>query len=244
MWKKVLLVLSMLYLAACGKKDPNVLVMGTDANFPPFEYVENGEIRGFSVDLAQLLAQKLQKKLKVENIGFSQLLLSISRSKVDFAIASITVTPERRQQFDFTDSYFKSVQSILVPKNSKITVNNADDLGGKKIGVQLGTTGQLFAQDIEGTTVVPFDDPATAVMDLQNGKLDVVLIDRDVATKLARNYSGVSILGANFIKEEYAIAVPKSNPTLLAELNRALRELKAEGALQMLFSKYFTIEVK
>lgn len=237
--KRWLMGLGLVLLSSCGNgQERSVLVMGTDANFPPFEYVEKGEITGFSVELGKLLAAKLGRELRVENIDFPSLLLAVNTGKVDFAIASITITPERSQQFKFTDPYFKSVQAILVNRQAT-KIQKTEDLVGKKIGVQLGTTGHLFVQDVENATVVTFDAAATAVMDLRNRKLDAVVVDRDVAMKLAQNYPAVQVLEVPFIDEEYGIAVAKQNLELWESLNVALAELRSSGEYQRLVERYF-----
>lgn len=186
----------------------NVIVMGTNAEFEPFEYRDGLDIVGFDVEIAKAVANKLGKELKIEDMAFDSLIMGLNNDKMDFIAAGMTATEERAQQVDFSDSYFKSKQVIIV-KADNTAIASADDLVGKSVGVQLGTTGDLFVSGTEGVTVVQVKKGTQAVMDLQNGKVDAVVIDEEPAKKMIAGKTDVKILEVPFIEEEYAIAVKK-----------------------------------
>lgn len=236
-------VLSLGVLAGCGKQDSNVLVMGTNAAFPPFEEIQGNQIVGFDVELSQIIAEKLGKELKIEDMEFGQLLGAVAGGKIDFIAAGMTVDEERAKQVDFSNDYFQSKQVIIV-KEDNDSISTAQDLEGKKVGVQLGTTGDIFLRGYEGDNgetvdVVQFDKGAMAVADLSIGKIDAVVIDEQPAKKMVANYEGVKIIEAPFIDEAYALAVKKGNTELLNEINEVLEQIKADGTYDQLYAKYF-----
>lgn len=232
-------VLTMGMLVGCGSsKDSNVLVMGTNAEFEPFEYYNGTEIVGFDVDIAKALAEKMGKELKIEDMAFDSLLLALGSSKVDCVIAGLTVDDERKQQVDFTKTYFKSKQVIIV-KADNTEINTVENLVGKKVGVQLGTTGDLACSDVDGVEVIRLDKGTQAVADLQNGKVDAVVIDEEPAKKMVAGKDDLKIVEAPFIDEEYAIAIKKGNQTLVDEMNKALEDLKASGEYDTIYQKHF-----
>ncbi|MHC1749916.1 MAG: basic amino acid ABC transporter substrate-binding protein [Cellulosilyticaceae bacterium] len=234
-------VLSVGTLVGCGGKSEDVLIMGTNATFPPFEYIEGGKIVGFDVELAELIANKMGKKLQVEDMEFNTLLASVDSGKIDFVAAGMTVSEERLKQVDFSNEYFKSKQMIIVNEGDA-SIKAPEDLEGKKIGVQLGTTGDTYASDIKDAEVTQYDKGAIAVMDLKNKKIDAVIIDQDPAKKLAESQKGVVVVEAPFIEEEYAIAIKKGNTKLQEEINKALDEVKQDGSFDKLVEKYFAVK--
>lgn len=222
-----------------------VLVVGTNAEFPPFEYVDdNGEPDGFDIALIKAIGEKLGVEVKVENMEFASLVSSIG-SKIDVAIAGMTVTEERQQSVDFSDAYYEAVQYVILPADSEIAT--AQDLEGKTIGVQLGTTGDFIASDdIADTTVQQYNKGVDAVNDLINGRVDCVIIDKNPALVFAGKFEGqlVAIDGAQFEfgTEEYAIALPKGDAALTEQINAALAELKADGTFDELVKTYIEEE--
>ena len=217
-----------------------VIIMGTNAEFEPFEYRENGtDIVGFDVEIAQKIADKLGKELKIEDMAFDSLILALNSDKIDFIAAGMTATDERKTQVDFSDAYFKSKQAIIV-KADNTTIQTADDLQGKNVGVQLGTTGDLFVSSTEGiASVVQVPTGTQAVMDLKNGKIDAVVIDEEPAKKMTEGQSDLKLLEAPFIEEEYAIAIKKGNAELLESINATLTEMKNDGTYDEIYTKYF-----
>lgn len=216
----------------------NVIVIGTNAEFEPFEYRDGLDIVGFDVEIAKAVANKLGKELKIEDMAFDSLIMGLNNDKMDFIAAGMTATEERAQQVDFSDSYFKSKQVIIV-KADNTAIASADDLVGKSVGVQLGTTGDLFVSGTEGVTVVQVKKGTQAVMDLQNGKVDAVVIDEEPAKKMIAGKTDVTILEVPFIEEEYAIAVKKGNTELLNTINETIEELKANGEYDKIYEQFF-----
>ena len=175
-----------------------VLTVGTNAEFPPFEYVgDDGEADGFDIALIKAIGEKLGVEVQVENMEFASLVTSIG-SKIDVAIAGMTVTDERKESVDFSDPYYEAVQYVILPEGSEIAT--ADDLVGKTIGVQLGTTGDFIASDIADTTVSQYNKAVDAVNDLINGKVDCVIIDKNPALVFESKFEGqvTAVDGAQF----------------------------------------------
>ena len=235
--------------AGCGAdKNDNVLTMATNAEFPPYEYMENNTIVGIDAEIAQAIADKLGYELVIENVDFDSLIPGVQTGKYDFVAAGMTVTDERLEQVDFTQSYATGIQSIIVKEGSAITT--ADDLfadgANTKIGVQLATTGDLYCTwDIEDEglgTVERYNKGADAVMALESGKVDCVVIDNEPAKVFVENNEGLKILDTEYAVEDYAIAVSKENPELLESINRALGELIAEGKVAEIIEKYIPAE--
>lgn len=218
-----------------------VLTVGTNAEFPPFEYVDdNGEPDGFDIALIKAIGEKLGVEVTVENMEFASLVSSIG-SKIDVSIAGMTVTDERKESVDFSDSYYEAVQYVILPEGSDIAT--AEDLVGKTIGVQLGTTGDFIASDdIADTTVQQYNKGVDAVNDLINGRVDCVIIDKNPALVFESRFEDqvVAVDGAafDFDIEEYAIALPKGDTALAEQINAALAEIKADGTFDELVKTY------
>lgn len=224
---------------AADKTEGGVLVFGTNAEFPPFEYVgDDGEPDGFDVALIKAVGEKLGREVQVENMEFDSLVSSIG-NRIDGAIAGMTVTEERKAEVDFSDPYYEAVQYVIVTADSQIAT--ADDLKNKTIGCQLGTTGMFLAEDIEGVTAQTYNRAVDAVNDLVNGRVDAVIIDKNPAEVFNTKFEGkVKIMdGANFgfETEEYAIALPKGSD-LVGQVNQALADLKADGTFDALVAQY------
>lgn len=217
-----------------------VLSVGTNAEFPPFEYVDdNGEPDGFDIALIKAIGEKLGVEVQVENMEFNALVASIG-GKIDVAIAGMTVTDERKEMVDFSNSYYTAVQYVILPKDSEIAT--ADDLKGKAIGVQLGTTGDFIAEEIEGAEVAQYNKALDAVNDLVNGRLDCVIVDKNPALVFESKFSDqvTAVDGAqfDFEAEEYAIAIPKGDTALAEQINAALQEMTDDGTFDALVEEY------
>lgn len=216
-----------------------VLVVGTNAEFPPFEYVgDDGEPAGFDVALIKAIADRMGMDVEMQNMEFGSLVSSIG-TKIDAAIAGMSITEERKQEVDFSDEYYEAVQYVIVPAGSDIAA--AADLEGRTIGVQLGTTGNNIADEISGATVQSYNKTVDAVNDLINGRVELVIIDKNPAEVFAEQFAGqVEIIdGAQFgfEPEYYAIALPKGSE-LVEQVNAALAELKADGTFDALVAEY------
>ena len=221
--------------------EPGVLTMGTNATFPPYEYKDGDDVVGIDAEIAQALADKLGLQLEIVDMDFDSLVASVQSGKIDMSLAGMTVTEERKQNVDFTDSYATGVQVIIVKEDSDIA--SADDLEGKLIGVQQGTTGHLYCSDDFGEdNVIPYANGATAVQALLQGKVDCVVIDQEPAKAFVEANAGLKILETAYTTEDYAAAVSKDNPALTAALNSALQELKDDGTIQGILDKYIKAE--
>ena len=218
------------------------LTMATNAAFPPYEMTTDaGEFEGIDVDTAKAIAEKLGLELQIDDMDFDAALLSVQQGKADIAMAGITVTDERMAVMSFSDSYATGIQSVIVPEGSDIA--SVDDLAGKKIGTQRGTTGYLYCSDDFGEdAVVAYDNGLTAVQALNNGQVDAVVIDNEPAKAYVESNPGLKILDTSYAEEDYAIGMNKSNTALLEAVNAALEELKADGTLQSIVDKYIKAE--
>ena len=217
------------------------LTMATNAAFPPYEMTTDaGEFEGIDIETAQAIADKLGLELQIDDMDFDAALLSVQQGKADIVMAGVTVTDERKAVMDFSDSYATGIQSIIVPEGSDIA--SPDDLAGKKIGTQRGTTGYLYCSDDFGDeNVVAYDDGLTAVQALNNGQVDAVVIDNAPAKEFVAANPGLVILDTSYAEEDYAIGVAKGS-SLKDAVNAALEELKADGTLQSIVDKYITAE--
>ena len=222
--------------------EPGKLIMSTNAAFPPYEMTtDSGEFEGIDIETAQAIAEKLGLELQIDDMDFDAALLSVQQGKADIVMAGVTVTDERKAVMDFSDSYATGIQSIIVPEGSDIA--SVDDLAGKKIGTQRGTTGYLYCSDDFGEdAVVAYDNGLTAVQALNNGQVDAVVIDNEPAKAYVESNPGLKILDTSYAEEDYAIGMNKSNTALLEAVNAALEELKADGTLQSIVDKYITAE--
>ena len=248
----LLAVVMVLSLAACAKKGMTVeegtLIMATNAEFPPYEYMENNEVKGIDADIAQAIANKLGLKLRIENMEFDSIISSVKEGKADVALAGMTVTPERLEEVNFSTSYATGVQVVIVTEDSKITT--VDDLfadgANHTIGVQLTTTGDLYATwDIEDEglgKVDRYNKGADAVMALKSGKVDCVIIDNEPAKAFVAANEGLKILDTEYAVEDYAIAMNKNNKELAEAVEKALKELIADGTVKSIIEKYIPAE--
>lgn len=213
------------------------LTMATNAQFPPYEYYDGQDIIGIDADIAKAIADKLGLELKIEDMEFDSIITSVQNGKADLGLAGMTVTPDRQKNVDFSDSYANGVQSVIVKEDSDIT--KIDDLQGKKIGVQLSTTGDLYAAEKYGKDAVQqYNKGSDAVMALTQGQVDAVIIDNEPAKSFVEANTGLKILDAEFANEDYAACISKDNAGLTKAVNKALAELKADGTLQKIVDKY------
>ena len=217
------------------------LTMATNAAFPPYEMTTDaGEFEGIDIETAQAIADKLGLELQIDDMDFDAALLSVQQGKADIVMAGVTVTDERKAVMDFSDSYATGIQSIIVPNDSDIA--SPDDLAGKTIGTQRGTTGYIYCSDDFGDeNVVAYDDGLTAVQALNNGQVDAVVIDNAPAKEYVAANPGLKVLETSYAEEDYAIGMAKGS-SLEDAVNAALEELKADGTLQSIVDKYITAE--
>ena len=224
------------------------LHMATNAAFPPYEMIsDNGGFEGIDVEIATLIAQKLGLELVVDDMEFGSVITSVQGGKSDIAMAGLTVTEERKQNVDFTESYATGVQVIIVPEGSDI--QTVDDLANNKmIGVQDGTTGYIYCSSpVEDggygeDHVTSYPNGAMAIEALKGGKVDAVVIDNEPAKAFVQANAGLKILDTEYIVENYAIGISKDNNGLRDAVNNALKELIADGSVQLIVDKYISAE--
>jgi len=242
----------LLNLAACGSAKATqtteaatvvegVLTMGTNAQFPPYEFYDGDTIVGIDAEIAQAVAEKLGLKLEITDMDFGSIITSVQSGKVDVGIAGMTVNEERLQNVNFSTSYATGVQVIIVAEDSEIA--GPDDLEGKLIGVQENTTGHIYcADDFGEENVIAYTNGATAVQALLQGKVDCVVIDNEPAKNFVVANEGLKILDTEYVTEDYAIAISKDNEELLNAVDSALKELIADGTVQSILDKYISAE--
>ncbi|MGI5948205.1 MAG: basic amino acid ABC transporter substrate-binding protein [Lachnospiraceae bacterium] len=218
-----------------------VLVMATNAEFEPWEYYEGSEIVGIDVEIAQAIADKLGMELEVEDMAFDSIIPAVTSGKADFGAAGMTVDETRKKSVDFTDTYANASQVIIVKEDSEIT--GSADLADKKIGVQLGTTGDLLSSELAGDeNVERYNKGFEAVQALLQGKIDAVVIDSAPAKVFVEQSEGLKLCDEAMSQEEYAIAVKKGNTEMLDKINGALKELKEDGTIDEIINKYIPAE--
>lgn len=257
---KKLLTLSLaavmaLSMAACGgntdeqveentantETTENVLIMGTNAAFPPYEYYENNEIVGIDAEIADEIAKKLGYTLQIEDMEFDSIITAVQTGKIDMGMAGMTVTEDRLENAIFSDSYATGIQSVIVKEDSDI--KSLDDLEGKKIGVQTSTTGDIYSTEDYGDEFVErYSKGADAVAALVTGKIDCVIIDNEPAKSFVAANEGLKILDTEYAVEDYAICFAKENTELRDKVNNALNELIEDGTVQKIIDKYIPAE--
>ena len=225
-------------------KESGVIKMSTNAEFPPFEYWENGEVVGIDVDISKKIAQKLGCELKIEDGSFDALLIGLANNNCDFVAAGLTPTPERARSVDFSEEYFNGSQVIIVQNNSNIKGKN--DLLNKKVGVQTGTTSEEYCRNCGlNIDVQCFNKSADAVQDLLSDQLNAVIVDNFAAQKLVKvNLNKLKVLEEALTNEPSCIAVKKGNKELLSSINGCIKELKDTGELTEIIDKYYDIGVE
>ncbi len=240
----VLLVLSAVAAAGCTSSDnKTTLVMATNAEFQPYEYYDGGAIVGIDVEMMNAVAKKLGMTLKIEDMAFDSIITAVTSAKADVGAAAMTVTEDRKKNIDFSDTYATSKQVIIVnTKNNPKKIAGANDIEGATIGVQLGTTGDIYVSDYEGddagTKIERYNKISDAFLSLEQGKIDCIVVDEQSAIKQSSGQSKLKILKEEFTNEDYATVVKKGNTELLNKINKALAELKADGTLDAIIAKY------
>lgn len=247
-------VLALSLFAGCTSSDSKgmtiekgKLIMSTNAEFPPYEMTDdNGSYVGIDIEIAKAIADKLGLELVIDDMGFVAALEAAQQGSSDMVMAGVTVSPDRQAVMDFSDSYATGVQVVIVPEDSDIT--SPDDLDGKKIGTQLGTTGYIYASDTPENggygeaNVIGYNNGITAIQALQNGQVDCVIIDNAPAQEFVKTNKGLKILETEWLTEDYAIGFAKGNTELKDAVNKALAELIADGTVQKIIDKYITAE--
>ena len=224
------------------------LIMATNAAFPPYEYIEGNEIAGIDAEIAKAIAEKLGLELVITDMEFDSIIESVKNGKADIGLAGLTVTDERKEEVNFTESYATGVQVIIVTEDSAIT--SVDDLfaegASTKIGVQRNTTGDLYTTwDLEDeglATIDRYSKGAEAVQALKTGKVDCVVIDNEPAKAFVDSVEGLKILETEYVEEQYAAAMNKENTELFEAVDAALKALIADGTVKGIIDKYIPAE--
>lgn len=239
MKKLVLLFMTFLSLVSFGKVEK--LYVGTNAEFYPFEYLEDGKIVGFDAELIEAIGKKLNKEIVWKNMAFDGLLPALQSKKIDVIIAGMTATPERKKFVNFSDPYFVSNQMIIINTNDEKSKNitSYETLPNHSVGVVLGYTGDVAVSKLENVDVQRFNGASEAIMSLKAKKVQAVVIDSEPAKNYVKNNKGLKLISTDIAKEEYSIAVSKENKKLAEDINLAYKELVNDGTFEKLITKYF-----
>ncbi|WP_427042794.1 basic amino acid ABC transporter substrate-binding protein [Fusobacterium sp. SB021] len=237
--KKIFLMFAMIFMfAACGgnkEAAQKVYVVGTNAEYPPFEYVENGEIAGFDAEIIKEAAKRMGIEYKWLNTNFDGLIPALQTKKVDIVIAGMSVTPEREKAVNFSIPYLTS--NVAIVTNSKNPIKNMNDLSGKSYGVELGTTKEASARKIDGAEVVPFSSTTGALVALKSGKIDGMVLDESVSSKYIEKNPELVLVGV-MEGEPKAAAFNKDDKELMENFSKVLEEMITDGTVAELREKY------
>ncbi len=237
--KKIFLLFAMIFMfAACGgnkEAAQKVYVVGTNAEYPPFEYVENGEIAGFDAEIIKEAAKRMGIEYKWLNTNFDGLIPALQTKKVDIVIAGMSVTPEREEAVNFSIPYLTS--NVAIVTNSKNPIKDMNDLSGKSYGVELGTTKEASARKIDGAEVVPFSSTTGALVALKSGKIDGMVLDESVSSKYIEKNPELVLVGI-MEGEPKAAAFNKDDKELMENFSKVLEEMITDGTVAELREKY------
>ena len=225
---------------ACNQAPVSKLTVACDATWPPFEIVneQTKELDGFGPELMRAIAARAGLDIELVNVGFDSVLAGVSQCQYDMAVSSITITEERKKTILFSDPYYAAGQIVTVSKENT-TIKNKDDLAGKTVGGQIGTTGIIEASKIPGAKVKTFDEVGFAFQDVINGQLDAVIADNPIAAGyVSKNKDRLKTVGPVFTDEYFGIAICKKNAFLVPKVNAALKALRDEGYLDSLSKKW------
>ena len=235
-------ILSLLMLFSCAKKEESakVYVFATDATWPPLEYIdESGNLTGFEVELVPMIGEKVGVKMEAKNIPWDTIFAGLANGQYDGVASGVSVTEDRKKTMDFSTPILQAGQVMIVRNDSK--VKGAEDMKGLRVGVQIGTTGDLVLDDYD-VTRKQYDDIGLAIQDMLNGNLDACVCDSLIASDYVlanENYKNrLKVAGEPFTEEDIAIAVKKGNSELLGVVNKGLEMMKADGSYDALKAKW------
>ncbi|AZD52094.1 L-cystine ABC transporter (wide substrate range), substrate-binding protein FliY [Pseudomonas chlororaphis subsp. aurantiaca] len=227
-------------------KDAGTINVGLEGTYPPFSYVdESGKLAGFEVEFSEALAQKLGVKVKLQPTKWDGILAALESKRLDAVINQVTISDERKKKYDFSTPYTVSGIQALTQKKDEGKFKNAADLAGHKVGVGLGTNYEQWLKDnVPKAIIKTYDDDPTKYQDLRVGRIDAILVDRLAAFELIKKTNNtLAVSGEPFSRQEAGVALRKGEPELLAAVNKAIEELRADGTLKKLSEKYFNADV-
>jgi ABC-type amino acid transport substrate-binding protein len=235
-----------IFLLSCSKingtdSSPGKFVVATSADNPPYEFINNGKIVGFDIDLAEEIAKELDQELVIKNLDFPGLLPALLSGNVDAVIAALTVTPDRLNNVDFSESYIGTEMAVLYKDG--MVINSNEDLQKKTIGVQFGTTWEDYAkqlvEDTQGGRIKSLSNNLTLIQELNNSNVDIVIMEKQQVEKFTAKYSDLKSLAIPETRSDFAIAFSKDSE-LTEKVNRIIQKLKATGFLAQLQSKWLS----
>ena len=236
---KVIIGFATVIIALIGcKEESKKLYVGTNAEFEPFEYRESGNIIGFDIELVNEIAKLINAEIEIEDMAFDGLLPALQTKKIDLIIAGMTATEERKKNVNFSESYYKSQQAIVV-NNDENGISTFDNLVGKDVGVVLGYTGDIIVSEISNVRVQRYNATSEAIMGLKAKKVQAVVLDYEPAKNYSAQNPELKLIETDSESEEYAIAIRKEDTQLLNDINKALATLKENGTYDALLNKYF-----
>ena len=221
-----------------GNTEDKIIYVGIDAAFPPFGYLENGNIAGFDYDIMSEIAKLTDMKVEFNQMQFAGLLPALQTKKIDAIIAGMTVTEERKQFVNFSETYYVSSQVILVHRDNN-SIKNFDNLDGKNVGTVIGTTGDTIMTENERVNVRKFDTGAEAVLSLKEKKIDAIVFDKEPCKNFAKYNAEIKLIESDAIEEDYAIAVRKEDTSLLENINKGISIIMTNGTYENLIEKNF-----
>lgn len=229
--RKIILLIFMLFLlVGCGKNN-NEIVMVTEAGFAPYEYYDSGEIVGVDIDIAKEIAKEMGKELVIKDVSFDSIINEVKTGKSDFGAAGISYSEERAEEVDFSINYSVSKQIVIVKDNSSIT--NINDIGNKKIAVQLGSIADTYVTDnYKNADIIRQKKYLAAIEDLKSDKVDAVVMDELPAKEIINSNSGLKILDGSLTNDSYGMIVKKGNSEMLSVINKVLDRLIQEGKIE------------
>lgn len=239
----LVLVLAACVLSSCGKKEDSTIKVYTNPEYPPFEYMEGEVATGYDIDMIKAIAEKAGFQIEIVPTQFASVITEVLNDKNAIGVSGISITDERKESVAFSEGYINA--GLIVVQHNDAGFATVDDLKGKKIGVQLGTTSDLAAVEITGIdNTAQYNTFIDAMKDLQGNKIDAVIVDKPVGLAIMAelNDASLTIVDMGLQADWYGIEVNKGNADLLKKIDKALADLKAEGFFDTLDAKYFTAD--
>lgn len=243
-----MIIFSLILSLSCNNKtnssesventEDKIIYVGIDAAFPPFGYLDNGNIAGFDYDIMSEIAKLTDMKVEFNQMQFAGLLPALQTKKIDVIIAGMTVTEERKEFVNFSETYYVSSQVILVHRDNN-DITNFDNLEGKNVGTVIGTTGDVVMTENEKVNTKKFDTGAQAVLSLKEKKIDAIVFDKEPCKNFAKYNEEIKLIDSDSVQEDYAIAVRKEDTSLLENINRGISIIMTNGTYESLIEKNF-----